>query len=130
MLEPGQVIASYEIMGSLGAGGMGEIYRTRDSRLDRDVALKVLPPEVARDAERLTRFEREAKILAALHHPGIVTVHSVECVDGLHFLTMELIEGPTLLDLIRPGGMELPRSMGDANRLPERFPGEGNRKCQ
>lgn len=108
-LVPGQVVGSYQILGGLGAGAMGEIYRARDTRLEREVALKVLPDEMARDAERLARFEREAKILAALRHPGIVTVYSVENVDGLHFLTMELVEGQTLFDVIERGGVDLPR---------------------
>ncbi len=106
-LAPGQSLSFYEILGPLGAGGMGEVYRARDTRLERIVALKVLPEEMAADSERLARFEREAKVLAALQHPNIVTVHSVEEVDGVHFLTMELVEGSTLGTAIEPGGMPL-----------------------
>lgn len=86
---------------------MGEVYRARDSRLERDVALKVLPTEVSDDPERLRRFEREAKALAAVNHPNIVTVHSVEEADGVRFLTMELVEGRTLGELIPSGGLSL-----------------------
>src|SRR5262245_10180411 len=95
-LTTGQTIGHYNIVGVLGVGGMGEVYRARDSKLGRDVALKILPPEVAGDRERLSRFEREARAAAALTHPNIVTVHSVEQASGLHFLTMELVEGVPL----------------------------------
>lgn len=106
-LTAGQQLATYEILGPLGAGGMGEVYRARDTRLDREVALKVLPQELAGDSERMARFEREAKVLASLQHPNIVTVHSIEESGGLHFLTMELVEGSTLVEAIQPGGMSL-----------------------
>ena len=105
----GQTISHYEILGKLGEGGMGAVYRARDTSLARDVALKVLPPEVATDAGRLARFRREAKTLAALDHPNIVTVHSVEEAGGVHFLTMGLVEGKGLSDLIPKRGMPLER---------------------
>src|SRR2546428_1497183 len=104
-LAPGTKLGPYEIQAPLGAGGMGEVYRATDTKLGRDVALKVLPAEMASDPERLERFRREAKALAALHHPGIVTVHSVEEADGVHFLTMQLIQGQPLDRLIPQGGM-------------------------
>jgi len=88
---------------------MGEVYRARDERLDRDVAVKVLPEELAADQSRLGRLQREAKALAALDHPGIVTIFSVEEADGIHFLTMAYVEGKTLGHLIPPGGMEVDR---------------------
>ena len=83
-----KTLAHYEILSPLGAGGMGEVYRARDTRLGREVALKTLPPDMAADPERLARFQTEAKALAALDHPNIVTVHSVEEAEGVHFLTM------------------------------------------
>ena len=86
---------------------MGEVYRARDSKLGRDVALKVLPPETAADTDRLKRFQREARVVATLNHPHIVTIHSVEEADGTHFLTMELVEGVALSQLIPQGGMPL-----------------------
>jgi TolB-like protein len=116
-LSPGQKLASYEIISSLGAGGMGEVYRARDARLGRDVALKVLPPEVTSEPGRLERFDREARAIAALNHPHIVTIYSTEHVDGIRFLTMELVEGCTLGDLVVPGGIPLARFLEIATPL-------------
>jgi serine/threonine protein kinase/Tol biopolymer transport system component len=110
----GREIGPYRVIALLGAGGMGEVYRARDPRLGRDVALKVLPAAFAADRERLRRFEQEARAAAALNHPNIVTIHSVEEVDGLRFLTMELVDGQPLRDLIRPGGLPLVRLLGVA----------------
>ncbi len=109
VLTPGTRLGTYEILSSLGAGGMGEVYRARDTRLGREVAVKVLPAEVAAFPERLARFEREARTVAGLNHPNIVTLHSVEDEDGVRFLTMELVEGQTLVDLMTPGGLPLSR---------------------
>ena len=97
-LLPGARFGVYEIVEPLGAGGMGEVYRTRDTRLDRDVALKVLPLASAGDTDRLARFTREAKVLASLNHPGIATIHGVEEGDGMHALVLEFVEGGTLAD--------------------------------
>ena len=95
-LTPATRLGSFEIVAPLGAGGMGEVYRARDLRLGREVALKVLPGEVADSPDRLARFEREARTVASLNHPNIVVLYSFENVDGTHFLTMELIEGQSL----------------------------------
>src|SRR5689334_10171313 len=108
-LTRGTKLGAYEITAPLGAGGMGEVYRARDLRLGRDVALKVLPSEVASSPDRLARFEREARTVAGLNHPNIVTLHSVEDDHGVRFLTMELVEGQTLSNLVTPGGLPLPR---------------------
>jgi non-specific serine/threonine protein kinase len=105
----GRRIAHYEILEKLGQGGMGEVYRAHDSKLGRDVALKVLPEEAARDPERHTRFVREARSIAALKHPNIVTVYSVEESDGVTFLTMELVDGRSLSEIIPADGMRLDR---------------------
>jgi TolB-like protein len=119
-LAPGTKLGPYEIHSSLGAGGMGEVYRATDAKLGRDVALKVLPAEVAHDLERLARFRREAKTLAQLDHPNIVTIYSVEESDGVHFLTMQLVEGQPLDRLICAGGLpleqivEIAGALGDA----------------
>src|SRR5438552_9616358 len=99
-LSAGESIGPYEILGPLGAGGMGEVYRARDPRLGRDVALKVLPEAFARDAERLARFEREARTVAGLNHPNIVTLYSIEHDSATRFLTMELVEGQALDRLV------------------------------
>src|SRR5262245_52625327 len=104
-LEPGTRLGHYEIVSSLGAGGMGEVYRASDTKLGRDVALKVLPADLADDADRLARFQREARAVAALNHPHIVTIHSVEEADGVHFFTMELVEGHALDRVITEGGL-------------------------
>ena len=101
----GERLKHYEIVGKLGEGGMGQVYVARDTKLNRDVALKLLPPELAESADRLERFEREAKIVAALNHPNIITIYSVEEADGLRFMTMELIEGQTLDERIPHEGM-------------------------
>ena len=99
-LSPSTKLGAYQILESIGVGGMGEVYVAEDGKLSRKVALKVLPPEMAARPERLMRFEREAKAVAALNHPNIVTIYSVEKADDLHFLTMELVEGKTLSELI------------------------------
>jgi eukaryotic-like serine/threonine-protein kinase len=108
-LTAGTKLGAYEIQSPLGAGGMGEVYRATDTKLGRDVALKVLPAEMAHDAERLGRFRREAKVLAQLDHPNIVTIYSVEESDGVHFLTMQLVEGETLDRLIPQDGLTVER---------------------
>ena len=119
-LAIGQTIAHYRIVKAIGAGGMGEVYLAQDTRLDRQVALKILPPDLAGDAERRVRFTREAKAVAALNHPNIVTVHAVEEADGLHFITMELVRGRTLADLLPRTGFGLTRSSSWRSRWPMR----------
>jgi TolB-like protein/Flp pilus assembly protein TadD len=106
-LTSGTKLGSYKIACLLGVGGMGEVYRAHDSKLGRDVALKVLPPKTAADPDRLRRFKREARAVAALNHPHIVTIHSVEEMSGTHFLTMELVNGVALSHLIPDGGLPL-----------------------
>jgi serine/threonine protein kinase len=101
----GRTLSHYRITASIGAGGMGKVYRATDTKLGREVALKVLPLDVARDRERLARFQREARAIAALNHPHIVTIFSVEEADGVHFLTMELVEGQSLEHRIPVDGL-------------------------
>jgi Tol biopolymer transport system component/tRNA A-37 threonylcarbamoyl transferase component Bud32 len=105
----GTTLGHYRILAKLGAGGMGEVYAAEDTKLQRRVALKLLAPDVAADADRLQRFQREARAIAALTHPNIVTLYSVEEVDGVQFLTMELVEGETLGNCIPEGGLPLER---------------------
>src|SRR2546425_5329558 len=102
-LSPGQRLGSYEVVAALGAGGMGEVYRARDLKLGRDVAIKILPAEFAADPDRLTRLDREARLLASLNHPNIATIHGVEDTAGVYALVMELVDGPTLAERISKG---------------------------
>ena len=118
-LTSGTKLGPYEIQSPLGAGGMGEVYRATDAKLGRDVALKVLPAEMAQDPERLARFRREAKALAQLDHPNIVTIYSVEESEGVHFLTMQLVEGQPLDRLICAGGLPLEQIVEIASALGE-----------
>ena len=108
-LTPGTCLGPYGIGDPLGAGGMGEVYRAKDLRLGRQVAIKVLPANVAADSGRLARFEREARTVAGLNHPNIVVLYSVEDEDGIRFLTMELVEGQSLDQHVVPGGLPLVR---------------------
>ena len=103
----GTTLLHYRIVRPLGSGGMGEVYAAEDTKLQRVVALKILPPAMAEDPDRLARFRREAQAIAALNHPNVVTVYSVEEAGGTHFLTMELVEGLTLTASLRPGGLSL-----------------------
>lgn len=105
-LAAGTRLGAYDIVAPLGSGGMGELWRARDSRLGRDVAIKVLPEAVASDPDRLARFEREAKSVAALNHPNIVTLYSIEEAGGVRFLTMELVEGDAPDALVVRGGLD------------------------
>jgi len=104
-LGMGQRVDVYEINGSLGAGGMGEVYRARDTRLKRDVALKILPASFASDPDRLARFQREAEVLASLNHPNIAAIYGFEESDDVRALVMELVEGETLADRIARGAI-------------------------
>ena len=108
-LSPATRLGPYEIISPLGAGSMGEVYRARDLRLGRDVALKVLPEAVATSPDSLARFEREARTVASLNHPNIVVLHSIEQDNGTRFLTMELVEGQTLDTHVTPGGLPIAR---------------------
>src|SRR5262252_7754387 len=104
-LPAGTRLGPYEILSPLGAGGMGEVYRARDSKLDRDVAVKVLPPHLATDADALARFEREARAVAALSHPNILAIFDVGNDQGISYAVMERLEGETLRSRLRRGAM-------------------------
>jgi serine/threonine protein kinase len=108
-LQRGARLAPYEIVSFLGAGGMGEVYRARDTRLLRDVAIKVLPAGIASDRERLKRFEREARAASALNHPNIVTIHDIGSSDGVSYIAMELVEGDSLRKLLLGGALRIKR---------------------
>src|SRR5262249_44188587 len=107
--QPVEKISHYRILRKIGGGGMGEVYRATDTKLARDIALKVLPPDMASDPHRLARFQLEARAVAALNHPNVVTVYSVEELDNVHFITMELIEGQPLDRLISANGLAADR---------------------
>ena len=95
-LQPGTTLGVYEVLAAIGAGGMGEVYKARDTKLDRDVALKILPDAFVNDPERLARFQREAKVLASLNHPNIAQIHGLEESGDSPALVLEYVEGPTL----------------------------------
>ena len=118
-LAPGTKIGSFEIVSPLGAGGMGEVYRARDPRLGRDVALKVLPEEFAQDRERLQRFEQEARAASALNHPGIVVVHDIGSSDGRAYIAMELVEGRTLRAMLEDGPLGIRKLLDVGTQLAE-----------
>jgi serine/threonine protein kinase len=118
-LAPGTRLGVYEIRSLIGSGGMGEVYRARDPKLNRTIAIKVLAERTAADSERRTRFKREAQSIAALNHPSIVTIHSVEEAEGVLFLTMEYVEGKPLSELIVKGGLPLPQILTFAIALTE-----------
>jgi len=102
MLSPGTKLGPYEVVGALGAGGMGEVYRARDIKLNREVALKVLPEAFAKDAERMARFQREAQVLASLNHPNIAAIYGLEESGDVRALVMELVEAPRLRSGLAP----------------------------
>ena len=102
-LTPGTRLGPYEIVGAVGAGGMGEVYRARDTRLDRIVAIKILPESLAHDRERLERFQQEARILSTLNHPNLMAIYDVGSQDGVHFLVSEFLEGQTLRERLQAG---------------------------
>src|ERR1700674_4937515 len=115
LLTPGTRLGPYEILSPLGAGGMGEVYRAHDTKLGRDVALKVLPEALAHDAERMARFEREAHVLASLNHPNIATVYGFEA----GAIGMELVEGPTLAERIGHRAMPPEEALPIARQIVE-----------
>src|ERR1700736_6296544 len=111
-LSAGDKLGPNEILASIGAGGMGEVYRAKDTKLEREVAIKVLPAALAQDPERLARFEREAKVLASLNHPNIAQIYGVEESDGVRALVMELVPGETL-----KGPLPMERALNYAKRI-------------
>ncbi len=115
----GKTVAHYRILEKLGAGGMGEVYRAHDMRLERDVAIKLLPEAFAKDAERLARFEREAQVLAALNHPHIASIHGLEDAAGTPWLVMELVEGVTLAERLGRGPLPVKEALELARQIAE-----------
>src|SRR5262245_15281471 len=118
-LSPGSRLGVHEIVGLLGAGGMGEVYLAHDTRLNRRVAIKVLPDAYANDSERVARFHREAQAVAALNHSGIATIYDFAEAGGTKFLVLELIEGPTLADRLQRGTVPIEEALGIATEILE-----------
>ena len=118
-LQPGTTLGPYEVTAKIGQGGMGEVYRARDTKLDRDVALKVLPQAFTDDPDRLARFEREAKVLASLNHSNIGGIHGLEESEGQKALVLELVEGPTLADRIKQGPIPVDEALPIAKQIAE-----------
>jgi serine/threonine protein kinase len=116
---PGTRLDPYEVTAKIGEGGMGEVYRATDTKLKRQVAIKVLPASVSGDAERLARFQREAEVLASLNHPNIAAIHGLEESDGVKALVMELVEGPILADRIAQGAIPMDEALPIAKQIAE-----------
>jgi serine/threonine protein kinase len=115
----GQRLGPYEVLAKIGEGGMGEVYRARDARLQRDVALKILPDAFAADPERVARFQREAQVLASLNHAHIGAIHGFEQADGVRALVLELVEGETLADRLAAGAMPIDEAISVATQIAE-----------
>ncbi len=118
-LSPGTRLGQYEITGAIGAGGMGEVYRATDTKLGREVAIKTLPSALAADTDRLARFEREAKLLAALNHPNIAVIYGLDEHEGALYLAMELIEGETLEQKLKDGPLPVEDTLRLALQIAE-----------
>jgi serine/threonine protein kinase len=119
-ISAGTRLGSFELLAQIGAGGMGEVYQAHDTKLGRDVAIKVLPEAFAHDSDRLARFQREAKMLASLNHPNIATIYGMEHSNGTHFLIMELVSGETLADRIkREGAVSVQEALTIAQQIAE-----------
>jgi eukaryotic-like serine/threonine-protein kinase len=118
-LVAGTRLGAYEIVSTLGAGGMGEVYKAHDTKLNRDVALKVLPSEFALDADRLARFKCEAHVLASLDHPNIGAIYGIEDSEGIHALVLQLVEGSTLADRIAQGPIPVDEALPMARQIAE-----------
>ncbi|HEU4689447.1 MAG TPA: serine/threonine-protein kinase, partial [Vicinamibacterales bacterium] len=116
-IGPGSRIGPYEVTAHLGEGGMGVVFRGRDSRLQRDVALKLLPDQFANDADRLPRFEREAQVLASLNHPNIAQIYGLEQANGSTCIVMELVEGDTLEEKLEKGPLPVDEAVGIAKQI-------------
>src|SRR5262249_55857456 len=108
-LSAGTKLGPYEILAAVGAGGMGEVYRAKDSRLPRTVALKILTPDLVGNADRLRRFQQEARAASALNHSNIVTIYEVGCSDSVHYISMELVEGKSLREALAAGAFSIRR---------------------
>src|SRR5437867_3260212 len=123
----GTQIASHEILALLGKGGMGEVYRARDTKLKREVAIKFLPEEFAQDADRVSRFQREAEVLASLNHPNIGAIYDLQEANGSRFLVLELVEGETLAERIARGSTPIDEALDIAKQVCDALEGAHER---
>src|SRR5438034_4050894 len=115
----GTQLGSHEIIGLLGKGGMGEVYRARDKKLKREVAIKILPDEFSRDPDRVSRFQREAEVLASLNHPNIAAIYDLQQANGTRYLVLELVEGQTLAECIQRGAIPMAEALHIAKSICE-----------
>ena len=115
----GGQLGSYKILSLLGEGGMGKVYRAQDTKLEREVAVKALPPEFSREPQRLARFEREAKLLASLNHPNIAAIYGLEEAEGVRFLSLELVEGETLAERVAKGPLPVEEALEVCRQIAE-----------
>src|SRR5262249_36716123 len=118
-LTAGSRLGPYEVQSAIGAGGMGEVYRAHDTKLGRDVALKILPESFTHDPDRVARFRREAQVLASLNHPHIAAIYGLEEAEGVSALVLELVDGPTLADRIAQGPIPLDEALPIAKQIAE-----------
>src|SRR3989442_11163498 len=117
ILSGGTRLGPYEILAPLGAGGMGEVYRARDTRLDREVAIKLVSEALAADPGHMARFEREARLLASLNHPNVAVIHGIEEREGIRFLVLELVEGRTIDEMLAAGALPLVEALDLARQI-------------
>ncbi len=118
-LNVGSRLGHYDVTALIGEGGMGQVYQATDTKLKRQVALKILPEAFSADPDRLSRFQREAEVLASLNHPNIAQIHGLEEADGIRALVLELVEGPTLADRIKQGPIPLDEALPIAKQIAE-----------
>src|ERR1700685_679 len=119
MLAPGSKFGPYEVLASIGAGGMGEVYRARDTRLGRSVAIKILPAPLSASGDELRRFEREARSASALNHPNIITIYELGQEGSIHYIAMELVEGKTLRQLLGAGALPVRKAIERGAQIAE-----------
>src|SRR5262249_30673058 len=118
-LDSGTRVGPFEVLAKIGSGGMGEVYRARDTRLGREIAIKILPLQFSSDPERLSRFEKEARSASALNHPNIVTIHEIGQIDKMPYIAMELVDGKTLREIIKAGPLRIPRVLDIGTKIAE-----------
>ena len=125
-LQPGELLLHYRLVDKIGEGGMGVVWRTDDTKLGRDVAIKILPAAFSSDPDRLARFRREAKLLASVNHPNVAAIYGIESVDDNHFLVLELVPGQGLDELLKAGALPVTRALEIARGVAEGLQAAGS----